>query len=403
MTDLIAEIKTLAPTMTEALRAWRREFHQYPELSHAEARTAATVAAALRDLGLTVKTGLAGHGVVGELIGGRPGRTVAWRADMDALPLTEKVEVPWRSLNPGVMHACGHDVHMAIGLGAAKLLSRLRDRLAGRYRFIFQPAEEGPLQPGGGAQGMVAAGALDDPPVAAICALHVAPNVEVGHIRHLNDVVMAGADRIVLNVIGKAAHGATPHRGVDAILVAAQALNLIQAHLAQRKDARHPVVLTFGVIQGGVRFNILAEQVTLEGSLRCLQDAVRQELIGGLRQLLDGLGRATGARLELTVEPTYPVLKNDPGLGKRAVAVLQDILGKAQTKPHPPAMGSEDFAFYTDKAPAFYFFLGVRPPGGKGQTLHSPQFNPDEGALPVGLLAAAGLLASLAEPEAESR
>jgi len=399
MMQLLEEIKARAQGLETELVARRREFHQHPELSHQEERTGEVVAAYLRDLGLTVKTGIAGHGVLGVLKGGRPGRAVAWRADMDALPIAEKVNLPWRSQVEGVMHACGHDFHLAIALGAARLLSSLQDRLAGHYVFIFQPAEEGPPVGDSGAKGMVAAGVMERPKVAAVCALHVAPNLDVGHIRYGPGVVMAGADRIILTVTGKSAHGATPHRGVDPILVTAQVLNQIQGFLAQQIDARSPKILTFGRIQGGNRFNILADEVVMEGSLRYLQESVRQEVLNGLRRQFAGLTQATGAEITLTVEPLYPMLKNDPELTDQAVQVLQALLGPKRLRLLHPAMGSEDFPYYAAVSPGFYFFLGVRSLGGRGQALHSPHFNPDEAALPCGLTTASGLLACLAEPE----
>jgi amidohydrolase len=399
MTALLKEIQATARSLAAELVARRREFHQHPELSHQEERTARVVADYLGNLGLTVKTGLAGHGVLGVLQGARPGRAVAWRADMDALPIAEKVKVPWRSQEEGVMHACGHDFHMAIALGAARLLSQIKDRLAGEFRFIFQPAEEGPPLGDSGAKGMVAAGVLDNPRVAAVCALHVAPNLEMGHLRYGPGVVMAGADRVILTVTGKSAHGATPHRGVDPILVTAQVLNHLQGFLAQQMDPRSPKILTFGRIQGGNRFNILADQVILEGSLRYLKDSVRQEVIRGLRRRFEGLSQATGATVTLTVEPLYPILKNNPELAAQAVLVFQTLLGPQRLKLLHPAMGSEDFPYFAARAPGFYFFLGVRTPGSRAQALHSPHFNPDEGALPYGLMAAAGLLACLSEPE----
>jgi amidohydrolase len=399
MTELLKEIKARAQSMTAELVARRREFHQHPELSHHEERTARLVADYLRDLGLEVRTGIAGHGVLGVLKGARPGRAVAWRADMDALPIAEKVKVAWRSQTEGVMHACGHDFHMAIALGAARLLSSLEDRLAGEFRFIFQPAEEGPPIGDSGAKGMVAAGVLDNPPVAAVCALHVAPNLDVGHLRYGPGVVMAGADRVILTVTGKSAHGATPHRGVDPIMVTAQVLNHLQGFLAQQIDSRSPKILTFGRIQGGNRFNILADEVTLEGSLRYLRESVRQEILKGLRRLFEGLSQATGAEIKLTVEPLFPMLENDPELAAQAVLALQTLLGPQRLKLLHPAMGSEDFPYFAAQAPGFYFFLGVRTPGGRGQALHSPHFNPDEAALPYGLMAAAGLLVCLSEPE----
>ncbi len=393
------EVEQAAAALTPELSRLRRDFHRHPELSHEEARTASTVAAYLKRLGLAVQTGIAGHGVVGVLPGARPGPVVAWRADMDALPLCERVEVPWRSEVPGVMHACGHDFHLAIALGAARLLSRFRERLAGEYRFLFQPAEEGPPRgEASGARGMVRAGVLDAPEVAAVFALHVAPTVDVGHVRYCPDVVMAGSDHLTLTVVGKAAHGATPHRGIDPILAAAQAVVLLKSALAQEIDSRQPFVLTFGQIQGGNRFNILADRVVLEGSLRYLSEGVRERVLQAARRHLTGVAKATGAKLELASQGIYPILKNDPQLAERGVRLLKEVLGPRRVTMHQPAMGSEDFSYFAQRAPAFYFFLGVRTPGSRGQALHSPEFNPDEGALVVGLKAAAGLLLGTAAP-----
>jgi amidohydrolase len=397
--ELLDDIKQKSQNLAEELVSLRRHFHQHPELSHQEEHTARVVAEYLSNLGLKVKTGLAGHGVLGVLKGARPGRTVAWRADMDALPITEKLRLPWCSQTEGVMHACGHDFHLSIALGAARLLSALKDRLAGEFRFIFQPAEEGPPLGDSGAKGMVQAGVLENPKVAAVCALHVAPNLDVGNIRYSPGVVMAGADHVTLTVTGKSAHGATPHRGVDPILIAAQVLNQIQGFLAHQIDARSPKVLTFGRIQGGNRFNILADEVTLEGSLRYLKESVRQEILQGLRRQFEGLSLASGAKITFTVEPLFPMLKNNGALTAQAVQVLQQLLGPSHLKLLHPAMGSEDFPYYTDFSPGFYFFLGVRTSGTPGHALHSPHFNPDEAALPFGLLAAAGLLACLGERE----
>jgi amidohydrolase len=401
MDELLTTIMARAQDLAGELAALRRDFHQHPELSHQEERTSRVVADYLRNLGLEVRTGIAGHGVVADLQGARPGRTVAYRADMDALPIVEQVQVPWRSAVHGVMHACGHDFHVSLALAAARLLTGLKERLAGRFRFIFQPAEEGPAKDGlSGARAMAEAGVLQlEPPIAAIIALHVAPNLEAGHLRYSSGVVMAGADQVTLTIAGKSAHGATPHRGVDPILVTALVLNHIQTFLAQGIDSRASKVLTFGTIEGGNRFNILADKVTLTGSLRYLQEATRAEVVNGLQRLLAGLSQATGAQIHLEVSPTYPILTNDPHLSRRAVPILESLLGSQRLKPLNPAMGSEDFSFFAARVPAFYFFLGVRPPGGRAQALHSPEFNPDEAALPWGLTAAAGLLAALSEPD----
>lgn len=385
-----------AQTLFPEVQRLRRDLHQHPELSNQEERTGRLLADYLCGLGLTVRADVAGHGVVADLIGAQPGPTVAWRADMDALPITEPGDKPWCSRTPGVMHACGHDLHMAIALGAARLLQEFQEELAGRCRFIFQPAEEG-LPPGvvGGAELMVQEGVLHNPPVAAIFGLHVAPRLPVGQIGYCPDIVMAGADRLRLEIYGRQAHAATPHHGVDAIVVAAQALTLLQTVISQGKDARAPAVLTFGTIAGGSRFNILAEAVVLEGTLRYHEAKVRQTILAKTHQLLEGLSSATASRYHLTSEAFYPVLRNDPELCRQALEILGRGFSPQALVQLRPVMGSEDFSFFAQQVPGFYFFLGTRGPGVESQTLHSPDFDPDEGALTVGLTAAAQLLAGV--------
>ena len=394
--SLPARLCREAQALFPEVQRLRRELHMYPELSNREERTGRLVAAYLERLGLAVTAGVAGFGVVADLEGARPGPTVAWRADMDALPISEPPDKPWSSRHPGVMHACGHDLHLAIALGAARLLQEHRQELRGRCRFIFQPAEEG-LPPGevGGAELMVRAGVLAEPQVEAICGLHVAPMLAVGKLGCTADVVMAGADRLRLEISGRQAHAATPHHGVDAIVVAAQALTLLQAVIAQGKDARAPAVLTFGTIAGGSRFNILAEQVVLEGTLRHHEPKVRETVLAKVHRLLEGLTAGTGAAYTLTSQALYPVLRNDPELSRRAMAILGAAFAPQDLVSVQPVMGSEDFAFFAQEVPAFYFFLGTRGPGVERQTLHSPDFDPDEGALTVGLTAAALLLTGL--------
>ncbi|MBM4289393.1 MAG: amidohydrolase [Deltaproteobacteria bacterium] len=381
----------------------RRDFHQHPELSNQEARTGRVAGEYLAALGLTVTTGVAGHGVVADLVCPHPGPTLAYRADMDALPIQEKPGQPWCSRHPGVMHACGHDVHLAIALGAAKLLSEFKDSLAGRFRFILQPAEEG-LPPGtvGGAELMVQQGVLADPPVAAIMALHVAPRLEVGRLGFCPDIVMAGAEQLRLEILGRQAHAATPHHGVDAIVVTAQALTLLQSVLSQGKDARQPAVLTFGTIAGGSRFNILADQVALEGTLRYHDLKVREGVLGRVHRLLEGLCAGAGARYRLESQSLYPILVNDPDLTRVALDILRPLFGPQGLVQLRPVLGSEDFACYAQKIPGFYFFLGTRSPDGEDQTLHSPDFDPDEQALTVGLTAAAALLTGLSREGAQA-
>ena len=383
-----------AEALFPELQRLRRDFHQHPELSNQEARTGRVIAEYLTALGLEVQTGIAGHGVVADLVCVRPGPTYAYRADMDALPIQEPPDKPWSSRTPGVMHACGHDFHMTIALGAAKLLAELRESLAGRFRFILQPAEEGlPVGTVGGAELMVQLGVLDR--VAAIVGLHVAPMLAVGQLGYCPGIVMAGADQLRLEIGGRQAHAATPHHGVDAIVVAAQALTLLQAVLSQGKDARAPAVLTFGTIAGGSRFNILADQVVLEGTLRYHDPKVRAVLLEKANRLLEGLTAGAGGRYRLESQSLYPILFNDPDLTQQALQLLHPCFGPNGLIQMRPVLGSEDFAFYAQKVPGFYFFLGTRSPGADNQTLHSPDFDPDEEALSVGLTAAASLLAGL--------
>jgi amidohydrolase len=392
--NLHDRIASLAGTLFPEIQRLRRDFHQHPELSNQEDRTGRVAADYLVSLGLDVQRGVAGHGVVADLVCPRPGPTFAYRADMDALPIPEPPDKPWCSQTPGVMHACGHDFHMAIALGAARLLAELREGLAGRFRFILQPAEEGlPQGIMGGAELMVQLGVLDQ--VTAIAGLHVAPMLAVGQIGYCNGIVMAGADQLRLEIGGRQAHAATPHHGVDAIVVAAQAVTLLQAVLSQGKDARAPAVLTFGTIAGGSRFNILADQVVLEGTLRYHDPKVRGGLLEKAHRLLEGVTAGAGGRYRLESQSLYPILFNDPDLTEQALQLLRPWFGPNGLVQMRPVLGSEDFAFYAQKVPGFYFFLGTRSPGTENQTLHSPDFDPDEEALTVGLTAAAGLLAGL--------
>ena len=259
--------------------------------------------------------------------------------------------------------------------------------MAGRFRFILQPAEEGlPAGTVGGAELMVQLGVLDQ--VTAIAGLHVAPMLAVGQIGYCSGIVMAGADQLRLEIGGRQAHAATPHHGVDAITLTAQALTLLQSVLSQGKDARSPAVLTFGTITGGSRFNILADRVVLEGTLRYHDPQVRERLLDRVHRLLEGLSKGAGGRYHLESQSLYPILNNDPDLTQQALQLLHPLFDPQALIQMRPVLGSEDFAFYAQKIPGFYFFLGTRGPGAENQTLHSPDFDPDEAALTVGVSAA---------------
>ena len=346
-------------------------------------------------LGLAVQTGVAGHGGVVDLVCPHPGPTLAWHADMDALPITEPPDQPWCSQNPGIMHACGHDFHLAMTLGTAKLLTELRETLAGRIALSCSPRKKVfRASTVGGAELMVQLGVLDQ--VTAIAGLHVAPRLAVGQFGYCSDLVMAGADQLSLEIRGRQAHAATPHHGVDAITLTAQAITLLQSVLSQGKDARSPAVITFGTITGGCRFNILADKVALDGTLRYHDPQVRAGLLDRAHRLLKGLTAGADGRYRLASHSLYPILVNDPDLTQQALDLLHPLFGPEALVRMRPVLGSEDFAFYAQKIPGFYFFLGTRGPETDKQTLHSPDFDPDEAALTVGVSAAAHLLAGLA-------
>lgn len=384
--------------VTESLRRslidTRRDLHIHPELSNREERTAQIIADRLRALGLTVKTGIARHGVVGVLQGGKPGPLVAWRADIDALPIDETLDVPYRSQNPGVKHACGHDAHTAIGLAAAELLARLRADLPGRVMFIFQPAEEGP-PPGekGGASLMLDEGLFATDRPEAIFALHAWPLEDAGTIAYKPGPIMAAADRFFVKIRGKQTHGAFPHQGVDAVLAAAQSVVALQTVRSRRTDPIDPLVISVGSIHGGNRFNIIAEEVTLEGTVRTLSPQLHAQIPALMREALNGATASVGASAELQVEQLTPVTSNDSALTGEAVRSLTRILGADRLVLVPARMGAEDFGYFAEKIPGFYFFLGV---GNKARGLqamiHTPDFDIDEESLLVGTRCAATLL-----------
>jgi amidohydrolase len=365
----------------------RRDLHRHPELSNREFRTAEKVAAFLTGLGLQVQTGIAKTGVVGLLEGSQPGPTVAIRADMDALPIQELNEVPYRSTNEGVKHACGHDVHTTVGLGVAEILSALRDRIRGQIKFIFQPAEEG-APPGeeGGASLMIKEGVLETPSVEAIFGLHVMPTIEVGSISYSAGPVWASNDTLELIISGRKTHAAYPHTGVDAITVASHALVALQTMVSRTVDAREPLIISIGVIEGGNQYNVLADQVRLVGIIRSLSPEIRASAPNRIEAVLRGVTQAFGASYTMNITPGAPVVMNDPKLVQKVVPVLEQVLGKDHVLIQKPQMGAEDFACFAEKIPGFYFFLGVRNEGrGITDMLHTPRFDVDEACLALGV------------------
>lgn len=371
----------------------RRFIHMNPELSNREFETSKLIAAKLISLGLDVQTEIAKTGVVALLTGDRPGITVGCRADMDALPIQEQTNVLYKSLNPGVMHACGHDIHMSIALGTAMVMSTLRDRLGGNIKFIFQPAEEGaPAGEEGGAGLMIKEGVLDDPPVRAIFGLHVMP-LDVGKIEFSPGAIMASSDHFEITIKGKSSHGARPHEGKDAITLAAQVILGIQMIVSRNLDATDPAVISVGKIEGGMRSNIIADEVRLEGTVRTLSETNRSKIQQLMEDIVKGITFSFGADYAFSYRRGGPPVYNHPQLAKIMIPTLHEVLGEGNVGEIKPQMIAEDFSAYCQKIPGFFFFLGVKPPGQKSMApLHSPLFNPDERSISIGIKVMCSLL-----------
>jgi amidohydrolase len=374
--------------------ATRRDLHQHPELGFHETRTAGIVAERLRGLKFDeVRTGVGGTGVVGVLKGGRPGPVVAVRADMDALPLPELIDVPYKSLVPNVKHACGHDGHTSIALGVAEIFSLMRADLPGTVVFLFQPAEEG--DPDGGPSG--ARRVLDDWPLTnptptAIFGLHVQPELPVGQIGWMSGPAMASSDRFSAKIIGKATHGAMPHTGIDPVPIAAEAINAFQTIPARLIDARTPTVVSVGQIQGGTRYNIIADSVTMTGTVRSLNKDGPAIVKARMEAILKGLTESRGASYTLDYVQNAPVTFNDPALVAASLPALRSVVGEGLVNPLPQ-MVAEDFAYYQQRIPGFYFFLGVANPAKNITAMwHTEYFDLDEDALLIGMRAMANVV-----------
>jgi len=381
-------VKSLAEQAAPQVVAWRRDLHAHPELSNREQRTAETVAKLLREIGITeIQTGVAHHGVVALIRGSRPTPVVALRADMDALPVQEATGLPFASQNPGVMHACGHDGHMAMLLGAARVLFQLRESLPGSVKLIFQPAEEGhPVGEEGGAAWMVQERVLHDPEVGAIFGLHVAPDLPTGHVAYRAGGMLAGVDRFRVTVRGKQSHAAMPWQGADPIVAAAHVITALQTIPSHKIDARQPVVVSIGILQGGQAWNIIPEQVVLEGTIRTHDKAVRERVAEWFRTLVGQTATAHETQAEIEFSDYGPPVWNDPELVARMKPSLARVAGEANVVESPPVMVGEDFAHYQQEIPGMFVFLGVRNEAvGAVQPLHTPQFVLDEAALTVGV------------------
>lgn len=364
----------------------RRFIHMNPELGNREFETARLISAKLEPLGFEVRTGVAKTGVVAVLRGSQPGPAVAVRADMDALPVQETTNLPFKSLNPGVMHACGHDVHSSVVLGTALVLNSLKDKLKGTVTFLFQPAEEGaPDGEEGGADLMVKEGALDNPSVGAVFGFHVWPE-NVGTVLVAAGNVTAASDTFTITVKGKSAHAARPHEGVDAVVIAAEIVTALQTVVSRASDPTDPAVLTIGTINGGVRRNIIAERVVLEGTVRTLSETNRKKIPLLMESIVRNITGMYGADCQFEYKEALPSVFNNPELAAAMAPTLTKLLGKDKTLEWKPQMIAEDFAYLARKAPGFYFFLGVKSPAqATAAPLHSPNFNPDERSIPLGI------------------
>ncbi len=398
--DLDARAAQVLPKVV----AWRRDIHEHPELSNRETRTAKLVADHLAMLGLEVKTGVGKTGVVGVLRGGKPGSVVALRADMDALPVTELVDIPFKSTaraefngqQVGVMHACGHDTHVAMLMGAAEVLAGMRAEIAGTVKFIFQPAEEGaPRGERGGAGLMIEEGVLENPAPAAIFGLHVWPD-DVGTISYRSGPMMAASDQLYITIKGKQTHGAQPWGGIDPIVVASQVVLGLQTIASRQINVtRQPAIITVGLIQGGTRFNIIPDSVVLQGTVRTFDEEMRRDIKERIRRTVESISASAGATGTVDFGTgNNPVTVNDPALTAKMLPTLQRVAGLGNVSIGELSTPAEDFALYQQRIPGLFIFLGIVPRGQdktKAPRNHSPYFFADEAVLPLGVRTLASL------------
>ena len=395
------QIDKIADKIEKKVIKWRRDIHQNPELSNREFKTAAKVAKHLRSLGIDVETEVAHTGVVGLLKGGKPGKVVALRADMDGLPVKEKVDLPFASKAKGiyqekevdVMHACGHDNHVAGLMGAAEILASIRKDLPGTVKFIFQPAEEGaPLGEKGGAPYMVEEGVMDNPKVDAIFGLHAWPG-KVGQAEYRSGPTMAAAERMRITVTGVQTHGALPWGGVDPIVISSQIILALQTIVAREVDITEvPAVVTIGSIHGGVRNNIIPEEVVMEGTIRTFKQEIKDHIHKSIKNKVEMIASASGAKANVEIfSGIAKVTYNEPSLTDQMLPSLQKVYGKENVLIRPFVTGAEDFPFFTDHAPGLYFFNGVSDDPSKAYPNHSPYFFADERNLKYGMKSMAQL------------
>ncbi|WP_241077793.1 amidohydrolase [Flavimarina sp. Hel_I_48] len=387
-----------ADAIEDQVIEWRRDIHEHPELSNRETETAEKIAKHLKSLGIKVETGVAKTGVVGVLKGDNPGKVVALRADIDALPVTERNDLPFKSevnttflgSETGVMHACGHDTHVAILMGAAEILSMHKDKINGTIKFVFQPAEEGP-PPGeeGGAKLMIKEGVLKNPDVDAIFGLHINSATPVGTIAYKPGGTMAAVERFVVNIKGKQTHGSAPWDGVDPIYIAAKIIDGFQSIISRESElTKEAAVITVGKITGGVRFNIIPESAELVGTVRTLDPDMRELIIKRMTEMAEGLAKTYGGSATVDFQNTTSITYNDLDLTAQMLPTLQQVAGDDHVKLVKATTGGEDFSFFQEEVPGFYFFLGGMTPGNtEPYPHHTPDFKIDEDGLLLGIKA----------------
>ncbi|MBO3097689.1 amidohydrolase [Gelidibacter pelagius] len=391
-TDLETDFKDVESKVIE----WRRHFHEHPELSNREFKTAEKIAEHLRSLGIEVQTGVAKTGVVGLLKGNHPGKVVALRADIDALPVTERNDLPFRSkvetefmgTKTGVMHACGHDTHIAILMGVAEVLSKHKDKINGTVKFIFQPAEEGP-PPGeeGGAKLMIKEGVLENPKVDAIFGLHINSATPVGTIKYKSGGIMAAVERFVIEVKGKQSHGSQPWLGVDPILISAKIIDGFQSIVSRELDlTKEAAVITVGKITSGVRFNIIPESTELIGTVRSLDPDMKAKIIKRMTEMTETIAKAYGGEATIVFENFTSITYNDPDLTAAMLPTLQKTAGNDNVVITKAVTGGEDFSYFQEAVPGLYFFLGGMTPGNtEAFPHHTPDFIIDESGMLLGV------------------
>ena len=403
--DMSSEINAASDKIMPKVVEWRRHLHQYPELSNREFKTSKYVEEHLRRLGLEVRTGIAKTGVVGILKGSQPGATIALRADMDGLPVSERNSLPFASKEKseyngaqvGVMHACGHDTHVAMLMGAAEVLSGMKDKIKGTVVFIFQPAEEGaPAGEEGGAELMVKEGVMDNPKIDAIFGIHVNAQTEIGRIKYKSGAIMASSDWFQIKVKGKQTHGAYPWLGIDPIVAAAQIINGLQAVVSRESElTKAPVVITVGKINAGVRENIIPEELTMAGTIRTLDSQMQKDVHEKIKLTAQKIAESMGATAEVSIDTKTLVTYNTPELVKKMLPSLEKSVGKENVFETEWVTGAEDFSFYGTKAPSFFFQVGGMPKGKnvkESAAHHTPDFIIDDSRLDVGVKAFANIV-----------